>query len=192
MTRTVSHEVGGRARVSLSKTQRFQIFKRDGFQCQYCGATPPAVVLEVDHIIPVSKGGKNDSHNLVTACFDCNRGKRDGLLNAIPDSLEERTARAQELEDQTLAYEKLLRAKKRRILNGIKSVENAFQEAFPDYSFSASFKGSVRHFVNELPTEEVCDAMDLAVYRVGHSGHQNTLKYFCGICWKKIKSGGGQ
>ena len=37
-------------RVPMSKKMRFDVFKRDGFQCQYCGSTPPSVVLEVDHI----------------------------------------------------------------------------------------------------------------------------------------------
>jgi len=38
-------------------------------------------VLEVDHIIPRAKGGGNNIENLQTLCFDCNRGKRDRLLN---------------------------------------------------------------------------------------------------------------
>ena len=64
-------------RKNLSKSVRFEVFKRDSFKCQYCGKSAPDVVLEVDHIIPVSKGGDNDISNLITACFDCNRGKRD-------------------------------------------------------------------------------------------------------------------
>lgn len=54
---------------------RFQVFKRDRFTCQYCGRS--GVELEVDHIQPVANGGTNDLDNLITACKDCNRGKRD-------------------------------------------------------------------------------------------------------------------
>ena len=43
--------------------------------CQYCGAAGPKVELEVDHKIPVSRGGTDDIDNLTTACFKCNRGK---------------------------------------------------------------------------------------------------------------------
>ena len=68
-------------RKNLSKSVRFEVFKRDSFTCQYCGKSAPDVVLEVDHIIPVSKGGDNDISNLITACFDCNRGKSDRKLN---------------------------------------------------------------------------------------------------------------
>ena len=62
-------------RKSMSKTLRFEVFKRDSFSCQYCGATPSTKELEVDHIQPVAKGGGNDMMNLTTSCFDCNRGK---------------------------------------------------------------------------------------------------------------------
>ena len=40
-------------RKNLSKSVRFEVFKRDSFKCQYCGKSAPDVVLEVDHIIPV-------------------------------------------------------------------------------------------------------------------------------------------
>lgn len=54
---------------------RFEIFKRDGFKCVYCGATPVQSVLRVDHVIPVAGGGATEHANLVTACHDCNAGK---------------------------------------------------------------------------------------------------------------------
>lgn len=63
------------SRQPLSKRVRFEIFKRDAFICQYCGQRPPDVVLEVDHIEPVAAGGSNDEINLITSCWDCNRGK---------------------------------------------------------------------------------------------------------------------
>lgn len=62
-------------RKSISKTVRFEVFKRDAFTCQYCGAKAPEVILHCDHINPVALGGQNDILNLVTACSDCNGGK---------------------------------------------------------------------------------------------------------------------
>ncbi|WP_446008353.1 HNH endonuclease [Candidatus Electrothrix sp.] len=59
-------------RKSLSKKLRFEVFKRDSFTCQYCGKVAPNVILEVDHIEPVSKGGSNELLNLITSCYDCN------------------------------------------------------------------------------------------------------------------------
>lgn len=62
-------------RKPLSKKTRFEVFKRDRFTCQYCGRMSPDVILEVDHIKPVSEGGTNKMINLITSCRDCNRGK---------------------------------------------------------------------------------------------------------------------
>ena len=59
----------------MRNSVRFIILKRDGFACQYCGRKGNKIELEVDHIIPRSNGGKDTSTNLITACFECNRGK---------------------------------------------------------------------------------------------------------------------
>ena len=58
-------------------TIRWQILTRDNFTCQYCGRKAPDVELHIDHIIPKSKGGTNESENLVVACAECNIGKAD-------------------------------------------------------------------------------------------------------------------
>ncbi len=57
---------------------RAQVMARDGYRCRHCGVSPnhdPGVVLHVDHITPISKGGKSDLSNLQTLCQDCNLGK---------------------------------------------------------------------------------------------------------------------
>jgi len=59
---------------------RWQVLKRDNFTCQYCGRKAPDVVLNVDHKIPQSKGGKYTVENLITACWDCNIGKGTDTL----------------------------------------------------------------------------------------------------------------
>ena len=68
-------------RKHISKKIRFEIFKRDSFACQYCGKKSPDVVLNVDHIEPISRGGSNEIFNLVTACAECNSGKSDRKLS---------------------------------------------------------------------------------------------------------------
>jgi len=60
------------------KVIRNRIFKRDDYTCQYCGERGKK--LECDHVIPVARGGHHDDNNLVTACFTCNRSKRDKLV----------------------------------------------------------------------------------------------------------------
>ncbi len=70
----------GKRKIISVKT-RFEVFKRDKFTCQYCGQKAPDVILHLDHITPVSKGGDNSLINLVTSCRDCNLGKKDKLLS---------------------------------------------------------------------------------------------------------------
>ncbi len=62
---------------------RFEIFKRDGFTCQYCGRTPEdGIKLQIDHVRPKKHGGKYIPENLITSCLECNCGKSDILLDA--------------------------------------------------------------------------------------------------------------
>ena len=63
----------------MTDSLRYDVMKRDGFKCVLCGASAQrdGVKLHVDHIKPVSKGGKTELSNLRTLCERCNFGKRD-------------------------------------------------------------------------------------------------------------------
>lgn len=64
---------------------RFEVFRRDNWQCRYCGrAAKDGAVLEPDHVIPRSRGGRDVATNLVTACEACNSGKSDTPISAPP------------------------------------------------------------------------------------------------------------
>lgn len=63
-------------RAKMTPRLRYRILRRDGFVCQICGrGQADGVVLHVDHIKPVSKGGKTEPDNLRTLCDRCNLGK---------------------------------------------------------------------------------------------------------------------
>ena len=65
---------------AISLKDRHVVLKRDGYQCVKCGASPRkdrSVILEVDHVIPVARGGSSKIENLQTLCFACNQGKKD-------------------------------------------------------------------------------------------------------------------
>jgi hypothetical protein len=67
-------------RMTLPLDVRWKILKRDNYRCVLCGACPSAdhaVVLHVDHIVAVSRGGTNAISNLRTLCAKCNLGKSD-------------------------------------------------------------------------------------------------------------------
>ena len=60
----------------MTDSLRYDILVRDGFRCKICGASAAdGVKLHVDHILPVSKGGKTVESNLRTLCERCNLGK---------------------------------------------------------------------------------------------------------------------
>lgn len=62
-------------RKNFSKKERFEILQRDRFTCQYCGMRAPDVILHIDHVVPLAKGGSNEFDNLKVACQSCNSGK---------------------------------------------------------------------------------------------------------------------
>lgn len=61
-------------RVSFSKPG---VHRRDDFTCQYCGVRLPQRELQLEHVIPRSRGGQTSWENCVAACADCNQEKAD-------------------------------------------------------------------------------------------------------------------
>lgn len=69
-------------RALMTKKLREYIKKRDNFTCCNCGNSTykePNLLLEIDHIIPVAKGGCTVEDNLQTLCWKCNRAKSDKI-----------------------------------------------------------------------------------------------------------------
>lgn len=62
--------------VRVMPGMRWQVFERDNWKCVACGKTvEEGARLEVDHIVPRSKGGKDELSNFQTLCKECNIGK---------------------------------------------------------------------------------------------------------------------
>ena len=62
----------------IRKEKRIAIYNRDGNICLYCGSNNN---LSLDHIIPRSKGGSNDTSNLITCCIACNSSRQEMDIN---------------------------------------------------------------------------------------------------------------
>jgi hypothetical protein len=104
--------------MAVSKRLRFEILRRDGFRCYYCGTrgNETGSGLTVDHVTPTALGGTDLPENLVAACGDCNSGKGAASLDSeavadVRSSLElidERKrnagARAYEMVEKRLEY----------------------------------------------------------------------------------------
>jgi HNH endonuclease len=151
-------------RKPLSRAVRFEVFKRDAFTCQYCGAKAPDVVLEVDHVKPLAEGGDDSLLNLVTSCKACNGGKGarslddDSVLAKQRAQIEELHQRRQQIEmmlqwrDDALAIEKL---KADKIVDAI----NAKSE---EWELSESGRQMVERWVRKFPFDEILSAVDIA------------------------------
>lgn len=179
------------ARKPLSKKLRFDVFKRDGFTCQYCGAHPPKVVLECDHIQPVSDGGLDEVDNLITSCFNCNRGKAATPLEVAPKSLKDKAVEAAELEAQLQGYQDVLSAIRSRV------EREAFDIAYRIYphmqggTVSKADLQSIKLFLRRLGFDAVFRAAERADALPRYKSDFQRFKYFCGTCWGMIKSGEG-
>lgn len=153
-------------RKSISKKVRFEVFKRDSFKCQYCGKASPDVILHVDHLKPVSKGGENEIYNLITACSDCNGGKGATELDDNSSLQKQR----QQLEELNTRREQLdMMLKWRNGLNdlteaGIAVIMNAWNQAVGgDWCLNESGEREAKKLIRKYGVSSVVEAIDVAV-----------------------------
>ena len=152
------------ARKSIPKSVRFDVFKRDSFKCQYCGATAPDVLLEIDHIHPVSKGGTNDVTNLITACQPCNSGKSDKTLDENTTVTKART-QLEQLEERREQLELMmswmegLRDLKESALD---RVAGYWHDLAPGFTMNQNGRNNLQKWFRKFNVEELCHAMDIA------------------------------
>ena len=180
--------------MAVSTRTRFEVFKRDGFTCQYCGRSrqDDAIKLHVDHVLPASKGGSDELDNLVTACQDCNLGKAAKLLDdraPIPDVTDQ-----------------LAELRKRRETLKEYAEENAMVrrdvEFVRDYWFTVwgvdemprsavPWQSTLTSYVSSLGREAVCDAMEIAGRKFRYPSNSSAC-YLAGVLKGKLAEAEGR
>lgn len=155
---------------ALSVRTRFEIFKRDGFQCRYCGRRSPEVVLEVDHIQPLCEGGTNDPINLATACWDCNRGKGGVVLDDVitGEDPHDRAVLLLEKERQVAEYNHVIGQVNERIEREAWALVRYWNIERGEGDTDDVTLGDFSHLKNcvrRCPVEKIKEFMDLAVVR---------------------------
>jgi 5-methylcytosine-specific restriction endonuclease McrA len=75
------------------KFSRGNIYLRDHNRCQYCGKRFTASELSLDHVVPISRGGRSSWDNVVCACLPCNVRKGNKLLSECEMQLIRHPAR---------------------------------------------------------------------------------------------------
>jgi hypothetical protein len=185
-TEEQGEEEGEMTRKSTGKKARFEIFKRDKFTCQYCGAHPPEVVLVVDHVDPVANGGSSDIDNLVTACETCNQGKGARELTSVPESLAAKAARVAESEEQLLGYQEILRGKADRLEDEMWQVAEVLWPGCSEKGANRRDLASIKSFVSKIGLYPCLEFAEIAkAWRPW--ADKRMFLYFCGCCWKRIK-----
>ena len=173
-------------RKAIGKKLRFEVFKRDEFTCVYCGATPPSVILQIDHIHPVAEGGSNHIDNLITSCQPCNIGKGANLLTNIPQSLKEKASFVAEQEAQLKGYYEIMQMQQDRIDAEIWQIAEILDSVTPENGINRDWAQSIKKFLNNLGFFVVKDASEIARVKYKYGGKKAFL-YFCGICHNRMK-----
>ena len=165
-------------RKPISKSIRFEMLKRDSFTCQYCGATPPNVVLEPDHIQPVAEGGGNELLNLVTSCFDCNRGKSARLLSddSVVVKQKKQLDNLQEKREQfKMMYEW------RKGLDGLTSeashmITEYIESKVEPFVITKSGKKNLEKTINKYDFDDILNAINISESTYLRYGVDDTLE----------------
>ena len=179
-------------RQSIPKSVRFEVFKRDKFTCQYCGAQAPDVILEIDHIKPVSKGGTNDIMNLVTSCKACNSGKTNRELSddTIVKLQKQRLDELQERREQLQMMLEWRDSLTQEIEDEIDAIDKLFIKQ-TRWGMSDCGRIKIRKLIKQFGFNETYEATQTAIDQY-YDGTEDSWKYgfkmIGGICYNKKKA----
>ena len=174
-------------RKSISKKTRFEVFKRDSFTCQYCGRKSPDVLLVIDHIEPVSKGGTNDILNLITSCRDCNAGKSDRQLS---DStvLDKQRQQLEELQERKEQIEMMFQWQKGLLElddQVITRLADYWSEQAPGFYLNENGIKGLKRLKRKFQIDEIMTAMKIAAEQYLEYVDGEPTKESVEVAWKK-------
>lgn len=170
----------------LSKKVRFDVFKRDKFTCQYCGKESPEVVLHVDHIVPVAKGGDNEMVNLVTSCQSCNLGK--GARELSDDSAVKKQKAELNQASERLEQIRMLKQWRDEIKSQSDAEVDLFSDTMVEYmsrSLTDEGRKQVRRWLKKYTIKELLDAFDTAFDQYYECGDFETHERTAHIVYTK-------
>lgn len=151
-------------RIAISKKIRFEVFKRDGFKCQYCGMSAPDVILHVDHIQPISKNGTNELFNLITSCIDCNLGKSN---NELSDStiVKKQIDELQKINERREQIEMIFEWRKSiqdLDIETVLKIVDYIEKKFPisGFTIKPEFYKTIKSWLNNNTLTDILDSID--------------------------------
>jgi hypothetical protein len=170
--------------MAVSKRTRYEVLRRDNFTCRYCRSSEGEMV--VDHVTPIALGGSDDPSNLVAACRDCNAGK----ASTSPEA-----ATVADVRDDELRWSAAL-AKAAEITteqaSWTKTLTDWFEDTWylemPQWAYLPDdWKETVIRFESLGVSTHVMRNVIEIVATKHHVEQRARFKYFCGICWNKVR-----
>lgn len=149
-------------RVGLSKRIRFEVFKRDKFTCQYCGQKAPEIILHVDHIEPVAKGGANEIVNLITSCQGCNAGKSDKQLSdgSALEKQRKQLELLQEKREQMLLMKEWKESLSKIDDEKVKIIKEHIEIKISPHCVGENGKNAIRNLMNRFSLDDIIEAIN--------------------------------
>lgn len=168
--------------MAVSTRTRFEILKRDGFRCRYCGADPTKGVLHVDHVLAIANGGTDDPANLVASCRSCNLGKSAVPLEARkfapPSSPEELLEQA----EQIRAYLDAQRSLSMAIDEVVNAVVEHWQDQTGDHKYiPRDLEAKIKNALAYMSMGELMEAATVTASHVRHKSHDQQSRYFSAV-----------
>ena len=167
-------------RRAISKKLRFEVLKRDKFTCQYCGKKSPDIILHLDHIKPVSKGGKNTLLNLVTSCVDCNLGKGARELSDESE-IEKQKNHLSALAEKQDQIKMMIDWRESMIDSDelmVESVVTVIDNHLKNWSMSDSSMGKVRSLICKGKYNQLMDSIGNSKSKYGYIENQEMANDF--------------
>lgn len=176
-------------RKAIGKKTRFEVFKRDKFSCQYCGAKAPDATLVIDHINPVAKGGDNEILNLITSCDGCNSGK--GARTLDDDSvLAKQRLQIERLAERREQIEMMLewsRGLADESSYAAEAIATRWQELNPGFHLTDAGVRSASLLLKKFSLLEILEAMHTAANQYVVIGEDGALdRESVEIAWGKV------
>jgi hypothetical protein len=176
--------------VAISKRLRYEVLRRDGFACWYCGIKSAEAKLVVDAVVPEALGGSHkDPANLRSACEPCNSGKTSSSPDAplIAAVAEDAARWAQAM---AMAAEEVLSSGA-----AVTEAHKRFDAAWSGWTYGDDEQPipkdpGWKHTVDSLlaaglPMRLLEECIQIAMSRKRVSP-ENTFRYMCGVAWNKV------
>lgn len=174
--------------MKISNALRYQVLRRDGYACRYCGAKPPDVELQVDHILAEALGGRTVAENLATACGSCNNGK-----SATPPD----AALLDDISDEEIRWSLAIDKAGGRLLAdlaGRQRDRDEFRTCWAEWTLPngepaelpSNWQTSVDRLIAVgLPLPVLLDDIDTAM-SARKIPARTKFQYMCGIAWNQV------